>query len=114
MQFEPVFSAGNERHVHHMIVSECSSEQPSVRAALEQLADTEGGDCHSEAMIPLLKACAHTVVAWAVGSQVRLGLQMQSRGYVDIYQDFQLHWFNNCEYWFIFSAKLYYSMHCYT
>lgn len=69
-QFEPVFGAGSERHVHHMFVSECTSDQPAVRAALEELANTEGDQCNSPNMVHLLKACTQVVVAWATGSKV--------------------------------------------
>ncbi|KAA0189595.1 hypothetical protein HAZT_HAZT001855 [Hyalella azteca] len=69
IKFEPIFSAGNERHVHHILVSECTSDDPAVVASLEQLADSSGGQCYSQDMSPLLRACSHVVVAWAVGSK---------------------------------------------
>ncbi|KAF2361340.1 Copper type II ascorbate-dependent monooxygenase C-terminal [Trinorchestia longiramus] len=69
IKFEPIFSAGNERHVHHIVVSECTSDDPSVVATMEQLADSSGGQCYSNNMVHLLKACSHVVVAWAVGSK---------------------------------------------
>uniref|UniRef100_A0A6A7G1R7 MOXD1 homolog 2-like n=2 Tax=Hirondellea gigas TaxID=1518452 RepID=A0A6A7G1R7_9CRUS len=69
IKFEPVFSAGNERHVHHMILYECTSDDPSVMASLEQLADSSGDLCYSENMSQFLRPCSHVVVAWAVGSK---------------------------------------------
>ena len=62
-----MLSAGNARHVQRIVVTECSGE-----VALEALADTEGAHCQAPEMQGVLRACVHTVVAWARGSKVRI------------------------------------------
>ena len=69
-QFKPVLSTGNARHVHHLTVSDCDTDNPSVRSVLEALMDGAGDDSHSVSKAPLLRAYSHVVVAWATGSQV--------------------------------------------
>ncbi|XP_069156757.1 DBH-like monooxygenase protein 1 [Procambarus clarkii] len=72
IRYEPVFTAGNEQYVHHMIVYECTdlgNLNPEVDADFEVLASSAGHGCYQADTPHVVLTCNHVVVAWAVGSE---------------------------------------------
>ena len=70
LQYEPVFTTGNEQFVHHMILYECTSSDSEKEKSFEELSKLDGHPCYKASMSQLLFACNHVVVVWAVGSRV--------------------------------------------
>ena len=70
LQYEPVFTPGNEQHVHHMIVYECTNLQANLEKVFEDLAQSNGHPCYQDNMSKLLYTCNHVVVVWTLGSGV--------------------------------------------
>ncbi|KAK4302315.1 hypothetical protein Pmani_025590 [Petrolisthes manimaculis] len=75
IRYEPIFTPGNQQHVHHIIVYECTDIEEGLKEEFEQLAAGQGHGCTETIMLKYIRTCNHVVVAWAVGSE---GLSLPS------------------------------------
>ncbi|XP_046406424.1 MOXD1 homolog 1-like [Ischnura elegans] len=70
--YTPVLEAGNDRHVHHMLLYQCSVPKQSIHSA-QMLYDKHihqsGAACYSPKMPHEWETCITPVVAWGIGSQ---------------------------------------------
>lgn len=66
-----MFTPGNERFVHHIIVYECTDLGEGEEDVLAGLAAAAGSGCTESGILEHIQTCNHVVVTWALGSEVR-------------------------------------------
>ncbi|XP_045118850.1 MOXD1 homolog 2-like [Portunus trituberculatus] len=69
IRYEPVFTPGNEKYVHHIIVYECTDLAEEQQEVFEGLAASAGSGCYEKEILQHIETCNHVVVTWAVGSE---------------------------------------------